>query len=89
MIIDPCCLLPGPTAKGDMAPQHHWFKGLGLLSSMCHSKAGLDEGGVVLQIRMSFKGSCAMGTKQSEVASTVGSLSARGSEVERGSTKSE
>ena len=44
--------------------------------------------GVVLQICMSFEGSRAVGMKQSKVAGTVSGLSARGSEVERGSTKS-
>ena len=39
--------------------------------------------GVVLQICVSFEGSRAVGTKRSEVASTVSGLSARGSEVLR------
>ena len=37
-------LLPGPTAKGDMAPQCQWFKALGLLGSAGHFKVRLDEG---------------------------------------------
>ena len=49
-IVDFASLLPGPTAKGDMSPQHQWFKALGLLSGAGHFKARLNEGSTKLKV---------------------------------------
>ena len=62
---------------------------LGIMIQMILLLSVVEESGVVLQICMLFEGSRAVGTKRSEVASMVSGLSTRGSEVKRGSTKSE